>query len=196
MNKAIESIGSINQADYDKQVCWQRRYVLGSAGPSHSCEHDIYKKRLERIFLQIWYKRSLGLKDELSTFWWLKVKVTVTSQNIHDLGLVNATYLKDLEGTSSNQVQMFGWTQRWIDYNIVVVGQRSMLWWPHVLVNNGHPLGFHYIWHKHSVGRKNDQVKVELDKGHGGFTKNVLASRTKTTHWICPQILMSCQFDS
>lgn len=33
-------------------------------------------------FLQIWFKCSLELKDELIRFWWPQVKFTVTSQNI------------------------------------------------------------------------------------------------------------------
>ena len=31
---------------------------------------------LKRLYLQIWHKCSLGLKDELIIIWWLQVKVT------------------------------------------------------------------------------------------------------------------------
>lgn len=48
--------------------------------------HFLWMRYFEKALLQIWYNWPLGLKDKLITFWWSKVKVTVTSQcPIHSL---------------------------------------------------------------------------------------------------------------
>ena len=48
------------------QVCFSWR-------PSLPCEHDISKLSQGNV-LHFWFKRSVGLVDELIQFWWSKVK--------------------------------------------------------------------------------------------------------------------------
>ena len=77
-------------------------------------------------FLWICFKHPLGLKDELTIFWWAKVNV----QGHCDLTtarfmLVNMKSPKRLEGISSHLAQTLTWTQGWTVYILVVKGQSS-----------------------------------------------------------------------
>ena len=70
----------------------RRRYVLGlSVRSSGSRELNISGNNF-REFLQMWNKRSLGLKDDIIRFEWSKVKWPVTPSK-HVLGKSQEVYL-------------------------------------------------------------------------------------------------------
>lgn len=77
--------------------------------------HDIIVNAVSQEFLHIWHKRPLRIKDVLITFWWSRVKMTVTS---YSFILENTISQKRLEGILLHLPQMSTSTHGWIYYKM------------------------------------------------------------------------------
>ena len=103
-----------------------RLYVFGlSICPSVPFLTTQYVKTSLGGFLQIWYKRSLGLKDELKQMLWSKFKGDIYLTN-HVFGFMKTTSQECLKGISLKLGQLFSGTQRWTDSTLMVTRSR----WP------------------------------------------------------------------